>query len=520
MNTLEAIHSILSSLSKKEKEGFVATFTSSGNKQRYKDRLILLLEFENIKIVDTEIIKLAWSQKIQGPKNDRAFQNAQRNLLDDLLHYLIILNPYCQNHPFEKEMMYADKLVQLGLHDIAYQRFKEILVLLESHNNPHWQGVVLRKMHKIFSQLKELDINRDKEFDVIVNMEKSIVDRAVISTDIYHFKLNLGKSITAGWVLQTLTDKKEFVDWFSSKILTIDDRNLPLASFAYLTKAKTEAYRILMDYEKGFQSQLTLVRKLAINFEQLKIQKPELLFSEYLDLADLSYRTGRTGFAEEQLNFAEGCIPLINDNNSYRIASVLNIRCNMAYRYKNIEDLKEQATILSDAYINLFSNAPAQHVPIIIGTLLKSFLKLENYKLIDFWYNRIKERKDVVRKNNMFLVQIIYACSAYMPITPQFNIHKMALDPEFEVTIRNVNNSISHKNHKLFFEKLIIKKFLLLSNQKERVKHIEIFTDLLKELGNLPFNGYIYQEQIYEIFDIRNWIIEQITRLKKVSADS
>lgn len=157
-----------------------------------------------------------------------------------------------------------------------------------------------------------------------------------------------------------------------------------------------------MDYEKGFQSQLTLVRKLAINFEQLKIQKPELLFSEYLDLADLSYRTGRTGFAEEQLNFAEGCIPLINDNNSYRIASVLNIRCNMAYRYKNIEDLKEQATILSDAYINLFSNAPAQHVPIIIGTLLKSFLKLENYKLIDFWYNRIKERKDVVRKTICF----------------------------------------------------------------------------------------------------------------------
>lgn len=520
MNTLEAIHSILKNLSKSEKERFVNAYTNSGNKQRYKDRVTLLLELEEVKIVDTEIIKVAWSKKTLGQKNDRAFQNAQRNLLDDLLHYLVTINPYSQNHPFEKEMMYADKLVQLGLHDLAYQRFKEILGLLESHNNPHWQGVVLRKMQMLIAKLNVVDTQKEKEFDFYVNLEKTIAEGALFNTEIYHFQLKLGKAITEGWVIQTQEDKEQFVSWLDFKILSIDNTHLPLTTFIYWAKVRTAAYRTLMDYEKAFQSQLSLVKKLDSNIEQFKTQKPVLLYSEHLDLADLCYRTGRITFAEEQLLLVEEYIQLINDNNEYRLASIMNLKCNIAYRHYSNQVLSQQIDVLNETYIQQFETAPALQVPIIIGTLLKSSLKLGNLTLIDYWYERIKSANEKVRRNNIFIIHIIYACRAYMACNPQFNINYMELGPEYIARILYIKNYVRGNKQELLLEKMIVSAFEELIEQKRREEHIAIFKGLLKSLGELPFNGYIYQEQIYEIFDIRNWIIEQITRLKKVSADS
>jgi len=520
LNTLESIQSILKNLAKEERGRFITSYTESGNKLRYKDRVVLLLEILNKTTIDSQIIKIPWAKKLRGQKSDRAFQNAQRKLLDDILHYLVTQNPYCQNHPYEKEMILADKCVQLGQFDEAYNRFKKILNLLQAQNSLYWQGIVLRKIHKITSKLTNVNEATEKELETFANLEKTVAEQIIPDTEVYHFQLKLGKRITEGWVIRTTKDRKEFIEWFNSKILSIDDTNLTITPFAYITKAKTAAYRILLEYEKAFQTQLTLVRKLDSNIDQLKVQKPDLLFSEYLDLADLSYRTGRITFAEEQLSRVEACLPFINDNNEYRTASILNIRCNIAYRYKHLDELSIQASLLSDTYKNLFATAPALHVPIIIGTLLKSFLKLENYKLIEYWYDRIKHSTDEVRKNNIFLIHIIYACSAYSTLKPQFNFNKMEIDSEFKSTILNVNSYISQKNQDLYFEKLIVKKFLYLADSKEREKHITIFSGLLAELGKLPFEGYIYQEQIYEIFDIRNWVIEQITRLKKVSADN
>lgn len=520
MNTLEAIHSILKKLSIKEREGFFTVYTNSGNKQRYKDRVILIAEIEGKKIIDPDIIKIVWSKKSGGQKSDRSFQNAQRNVLDDLLHYLVTQNPYCQNHPYEKEMIFADKLVQLGLHDLAYQRFKEILSLLESHNNPHWQGVVLRKMQMIIAKLNVVDVQKENEFDAYVNLEKTIANDALFNTDIYHIQLKLGKAITEGWVIQTLQDKQKFIEWLNFKVLSIDGGNLPPTTFIYWAKVRTAAYRTLMEYEKAFQSQLSLIHKLDANIDQLKIQKPVLLYSEHLDLADLCYRTGRITFAEEQLNLVEEYIQLIQDKNEYRLASVLNIRCNIAYRHHSTEQLNQQVSLLHDAYCKLFPSAPALQIPIIIGTLLKSYLKLENFDFIDYWYNLIKTANEKVRKNNIFIIHILYACRAYMACKPHFNIKYMEIDPEFKSRILYIKNYVRGNKQELLLEKMIVEAFEALVQKKGREEHIAVFDALLTSLGKLPFSGYIYQEQIYEIFDIRTWIIEQITRLKKVSADS
>jgi len=47
---------------------------------------------------------------------------------------------------------------------------------------------------------------------------------------------------------------------FNLKTFSIYDMNLPLSPFAYITKAKTAAFRILLEYEKAFQSQFTLAQ--------------------------------------------------------------------------------------------------------------------------------------------------------------------------------------------------------------------------------------------------------------------
>ena len=176
--------------------------------------------------------------------------------------------------------------------------------------------------------------------------------------------------------------------------------------------------------------------------------------------------------------------------------------------------------MLYEKYIQQFETAPALQVPIIIGTLLKSSLKLGNLTLIDYWYERIKSANEKVRRNNIFIIHIIYACRAYMACNPQFNINYMELGPEYIARILYIKNYVRGNKQELLLEKMIVSAFEELIEQKRREEHIAIFKGLLKSLGELPFNGYIYQEQIYEIFDIRNWIIEQITRLKKVSADS
>ena len=325
MNNLLTLYHLINELTIQEKEFVIHQIEKLPGRKRNADYIKLYFAISKTPVFDEKQIVTRWIGQYDYSKAIRFFYEAQPILLDLLLGFLHHHDPFNNAHTYERGVLDADKLGSRGLFDAAFENYSDILDKLYVHDNPYLQGTLIRKMYMLIPHLKSFD--KKKEFARLTQLEKQIASEAKLFSEVYHLQLETGYKMSQSVVIKKEADRNNLIKTLNLDILNESRENISFTTYIYLAKVKTYLYRMLNDTENAFKSQLKLVSKQREFYSLLLEQKPFLLYSELLDLSDLSLRTNRISEAFSLLDEVENILPKIKiksakDSELYLILAV------------------------------------------------------------------------------------------------------------------------------------------------------------------------------------------------------
>ncbi len=512
LNHLTTLYNLINELTVEEKEFINGQIQKLLGRKRNADYIKLYYAISKTPIFDEKQIVTRWIGQYDYSKAIRFFYEAQPILLSLLLDFLHHYNPYNNTHTYERDILDADKLGSRGLFDAAFEYYSEILKKLYVHDNPYLQGALIHKMYMLIPHLKSFD--KKKEFIRLTILEKQIANEAKLFSDVYHLQLETGYKMSQSVVIKKQDDRNKLIETLNLDILNESRENISFTTYIYLAKVKTFLFRMLNDIEKAYQSQLNLVSKQREFYPLLLDQKPFLLYSELLDLSDLSFRTNRINEAFCLLDEVENILPKIKDKKRTRYGAVLNTRCLIFYYHNLPKDGLKYILELDLFSIHNKKDISDMHYPILLCTLIKCYLKLSDYAKIEYWHDKALTIKKGLRQDFLSMINIMYLLCLYEQCKVYPNLVIIEVSEKFKNELQIIKHFFKGNIKEIPFEKLILNHFLDLSESRRCKEHIKIFDHLLKLLEQLPRKGFVYQDQFYQIFDLKAWIIQQIKRLK------
>ncbi|HNE47121.1 MAG TPA: hypothetical protein PLL28_07760 [Chitinophagales bacterium] len=518
-NTFEHILEILPTLyrqihafSVEEKKTFRKHLTTGRGRKGNSDKVGLFELFADKKMTPEVITLAVFRARCGNQKTKDDFRSSQKELLEELLDFIIRKDPYAQNQLFEREIARADKLVQLREFDLAYFQLEYINKQLAFHDHPYISGLVLRKMQMLIQFVKSKSWKED--FTSLINAEMMLANDAKTRTKAYHLQLIVGMRMSRSWFIKTNEDQTEFLHEISEYEVGSVDSDISFNTFIYISKAHSRVFKMLNDYESAFQLQIKLVSRLEEQSSLLLKQKPVLLFTEYLDAADLCYRTGRTNDVETYLIKAEHASNSCKDDSAMRQILLTHTRCLVYYKYGTNDQLSAAATRLHKALEFRISEASEIQLPVLLSTTMKCHLKLGDKRVIDWCYGVANGLSGEKRRDFIQIIQVIRLCSLYAICKPRDNMVYVDTYPEFQNDVLFVKTQLRGAANEIPLERAVLQCFLQMCQSNRIDQHLKLLSTLMKSLTNMAAKGFIYQEQFYQVFDVRNWIVEQTERLK------
>ena len=155
------------------------------------------------------------------------------------------------------------------------------------------------------------------------------------------------------------------------------------------------------------------------------------------------------------------------------------------------------------------------HYPILICTLIKCYLKHSDYTKIEYWHDKALTIKKDLRHDFLSMIHIMYVLSLYEQCEVLPNLVTIEVTENFKNELQTLKHFFRGNIKDIPFEKLIVKHIIDLSGSRRCDEHKKIFEHFLKSLEQLPRKGFVYQDQFYQIFDLRVWIFQQIKRVQE-----
>lgn len=524
MEILPGLFQLIHTLPPKERELLSNRLTSGRGRKEFSEKARLLDCLLRPKTFDADALFNAWSGADKR-RTAKAFRELQVDLLDELMDFKILMSPFSNMHVFEADIMRADKLAEVGLVDLAYMYYKKAADGLVFYNQPYVLGMVYRKMQKLNATLRNYD--REKELTKVTKLEKQLAKELPELINAYHLQQDITALMRRQKFIIKTEDKVKINSRFRPKLNQLSNSAFSIMGTVYVGKAKSLLYRLLNEYELAFQAQLKIIQYLHKHKTHLLRRQPILLLTETVDLADLGYRTGRFEYAIQMLDKAESFIPFLKENVLTRQAYVCNTRVLIAMKTGDIQGLKQVLSKLDQIVQDSFQANNDLQYPVFICTLMKGYLKLGERNLVLDWYQRFVDRKAEahtggvierlqgdLRKDHQLIIDLIHLCCLYelSPMRP--NGIYIDLHENFTSAAYTFKSSVHGDEKEMPFEKLISKHFIALTQGNHHAFQLDTLTGLLRDLDKLPFKGYFYQEQIYEVFDLRPWILSQVERIK------
>jgi hypothetical protein len=512
LNHLTTLYNLIHELTIEEKEFVNSKIEKLPGRKRNADYIKLYFAISKTPIFDEKQIVTRWIGQYDYSKSIRFFYEAQPILLDLLLELLHHHNPLNNAHIYERQILDADKLGSRGFFDAAFEYYSDVLNKLYVHDNPYLQATLIRKMYMLIPQLKSFD--KKKELTKLIQLEKQIASEEQLFSEVYHLQLETGYKMSQSVVIKKEADKNILIETLNISILNDTRENISFTTYIYLAKVKTFIYRMLNDKEKAYQSQLKLVTKQREFYTLLLEQKPFLLYSELLDLSDLSWRTNRITEAFSLLDEVESILPKINDKKRKRYGAVLNTRCLIYYYHNQPYDGLKLIHELDLFCLKNKKEISDMHYPILLCTLIKCYLNFSNYSKVEFWHEKALTIKKGLRYDFHSIIHILYVLSLYEQCEVLINLVTIEVTEKLKIEVQLLKHFFRGKSIDIPFEKIITKHMIDLSGSRRCEEHIKILEHFLKSLEQLPRKGYIYQDHYYQIFDIRNWILQQMERVR------
>lgn len=512
--TLVALHKLLHQLPPDQMKAIAKHITSLPGRSRYSDYIKLYHALNSNAVFDEKKILNDWIFQFNEKKSIKYYQEAQYDLLKFLITIEIGIDPFSGRNPLEKRQMIADHLAKLDLMDLAFDHYEALTTDLQTLGFVHLAVSVVYKQLNIVPYTSRY--NRPEVIPTLLAKLKALDGESAIYTNAYLAHYDFGaKYLNSPWprskmALKTLT---AYIDTIVTPHK--DNNELGLMTRLFLQKLIVWNARFAFNYPEAFEAQLIIINLIEDHKELITLERPALIYSEYLEIADLASRLYLFKSSNLFLLQAETAVELQKDSRVYRKTAILHTRLLLHQRAGRFEDALTLVENLISALDEQWQAIPETHRIIIIGTILKSLLQNKDYllfnKLFDLYYN--KEMNKSSRIDHWHLILLLGFCNAYEQRSVLAN--GVYLE-QLNSLITYINKTKAHfrLNDKQFpFEKTWYTYMLRLAESNRIEQHKLILQGLLVDLNKFEDKELHYQQYFYEVFDFRDWVTKEIKLL-------